>query len=302
MTISSFGSLWAQTWFEGNPKWEYDYADFCIVQTLGWDRVFYEQDTLIQGKTCALFKVKSYRKPFFDPGFSQNSEFILYDSADVVYKVVSGNFVQLYDFNLQIGDTIEINIFNITTNPVLCDDTLFVVIDTIDRIVLNNDTLRIQRWKLLNNTSVFGTSIDIIEKIGVVGRFPFDMSSQWGCGIDACYPFSFTCYANDSLDFNYPLTNSCSITPSVIGIEELDKQAIKISPNPTSGRIKLSLESAVESANIQVIDYHGRLVHAEKLRGGKFEHQIDLSNLDKGLYLVLLLQGDKRMTQQVVLH
>jgi len=178
LSFSACSSCCAQTWFEGNPKWEYDYADYCIVQTLGWDRVFYERDTLIQGKACTHFKIQRYRKPFFDPGFSQNSELILYDSADVVYKVVSGNFVQLYDFNLQVGDTIEINILNLPSTPVLCDDTLFVVIDTIDQMVLNNDTLRIQRWKLLNNTSVYGTSIDIIEKIGVVGRFPFDMSTH----------------------------------------------------------------------------------------------------------------------------
>jgi hypothetical protein len=74
-----------------------------------------------------------------------------------------------------------------------------------------------------------------------------------------------------------------SLSTSSIGIDE-DYKTITISPNPTSGLLKIGLNNTVE---YKVYNLNGQVVAK-----GKTEGQIDISNLPTGSYQIILISED----------
>lgn len=72
-----------------------------------------------------------------------------------------------------------------------------------------------------------------------------------------------------------------------------------IYPNPGNGNLNLNTISQSEEFKIQVIDLQGRV-----LLNVPFSNQIDLSNLNKGIYFIQLLDADNRIlnTQKYLKH
>jgi len=73
------------------------------------------------------------------------------------------------------------------------------------------------------------------------------------------------------------------------GVIELKTPQFSIFPNPTSDVINMSLENVSSNATATVHSIDGKVVLTEMINGSK--HQIDVSNLDKGAYLISI-QGD----------
>ena len=89
-------------------------------------------------------------------------------------------------------------------------------------------------------------------------------------------------------------------TDYAVGIE---KNSFTVYPNPTSGNVTIVFSSASEQTyNLRMMDVTGRMVFAQEylsvIGGNHFE--LNLSDVPKGLYLVLLQNEDGVMQQRVV--
>ncbi|MFY8111365.1 MAG: T9SS type A sorting domain-containing protein, partial [Flavobacterium sp.] len=84
-------------------------------------------------------------------------------------------------------------------------------------------------------------------------------------------------------DFTRP-ANGANCTLAVNDVENLN--VMSIYPNPTKGGITIKIDQYSGLANIQVLDFNGRVVL--KLDNQQFENQkqIDLSSLQSGMYLI----------------
>lgn len=94
-----------------------------------------------------------------------------------------------------------------------------------------------------------------------------------------------------------PNFNICVYTGDFIGIEEvIEENNVKLYPNPTSGELKIDYNEH-ESGTVQVINSMGATVMNKEL-----SNSIDLSKLDQGLYLVVILNenGDTLLTERVI--
>jgi len=79
---------------------------------------------------------------------------------------------------------------------------------------------------------------------------------------------------------------------------------LKVYPNPASHWLNIKAEIGESTEIIVTIsDLSGRIIHTEKLKtGGQFQHQLDVSNLSKGVYLVGLRSENQQWQKKVVVE
>jgi len=93
-------------------------------------------------------------------------------------------------------------------------------------------------------------------------------------------------------------------TPVVQGIEftKLDKN-ISIYPNPTKGIVNIKFNDTWRGdVNFEITDIFGRSINERILdnKSASSSHSIDISNSNDGLYIIQLVQGDKKTMHKVI--
>ena len=93
-------------------------------------------------------------------------------------------------------------------------------------------------------------------------------------------------------------------TPVVQGIEftKLDKN-ISVYPNPTNGIVNIKFNDTWRGdVNFKITDIFGRSITERILdnKNASSSHSIDISNSNDGVYIIQLLQGDKKTMQKVI--
>lgn len=102
-------------------------------------------------------------------------------------------------------------------------------------------------------------------------------------------------------------TDNQIIKKSVKNIDNntLEVEKMSFYPNPTSGKFKLdfSLESE-QDLKIKILDAAGKEVYNEELKdfSGWYSKEIDISGNKKGVYFIIINQGDKYKSKKIVLE
>lgn len=164
-------------------------------------------------------------------------------------------------------------------------------------------------------TAVSGTNSVTNENLGGDGAINLTPS-----GGTAPYTFSwtgpngFTATTEDLSGLNdgtYAVTitdaNGCTttinnvvVTPSTIGVDELNGSTFVVYPNPTNGIVNIVLINPTgEEVAIRVTDITGRVIYNSDEE--EFTLNIDLSNAADGTYFLHVLTDQKRTTQKIVL-
>ena len=210
----------------------------------------------------------------------------------------------LYDFNLNIGDTLP---------PTFCvientyPDTFIVT--GFDSLAINGDYHKVF---LLNNTTMsygntWGTPW-LIEGVG----------SNRGL-IEDIYDFfeggpSLRCYSRNDITYTFGYTpaptppNSstpCEIVPLAVNEIDYPELLISISPNPSNGFFTISSQEKITS--IEIYNTLGELIFSSELRTpnlptGQAGTELDLRSKPKGIYFVKVQCGDKVSKQKIVIN
>ena len=83
-----------------------------------------------------------------------------------------------------------------------------------------------------------------------------------------------------------------------VGIEEVENDQLRIYPNPASQLV--NVESTVEIIGIKVYNNAGQLVLDEQVK--VFNHQIDVSGYDKGIYYISLETIDGPILKKITIN
>ena len=176
----------------------------------------------------------------------------------------------LYDFNLNLGDTVT----DFYGGHDCESDT--IIVHTVDSVLGSNGWHRRLRM---------GNYVTWIEGIGSVHNFtaPFSVGCLSG-SVD------LVCMWSDT-SFVYPTD------PCIVGIEELPSTSINIHPNPTQDWITVSLEEA-KTGVLRVLNSLGQVVLEDDFKGVT---ELSLS-LDgpSGLYFLQLEVDGQVITKKVV--
>jgi hypothetical protein len=175
----------------------------------------------------------------------------------------STNQYLLYDFSVEVGDTIPQVYFEY-----FYGGSMFLtdyVIDYIDTIIMNGNP-----HKRINNNWV--------EGIGNLQGFllePYFNISQ--------YRVELSCMSIDNAMY-YPMQNA-DPCPMDLGVSDDLLSKLVISPNPTSD--KLIIEGINDSAEINVINAQGKTVDFRRLS----THELAVTDLVAGIYFVQVTQN-----------
>jgi len=75
-------------------------------------------------------------------------------------------------------------------------------------------------------------------------------------------------------------------------------EALQVSPNPTTGLVRLTLDSL--PAQISVLGVNGARVDVQRF--GQYENEVDLRHLPAGVYYIIVQEGLERRVGKVVKH
>jgi len=106
------------------------------------------------------------------------------------------------------------------------------------------------------------------------------------------------CISEESIDIFY---DEC------LGLPETgdDAMTINIYPNPNTGEFTLELNGVSQEIKISIIDFAGRLIIEQNVidfTEHKIEKKFDLSDYERGVYFLRIIQGEKISYQKVVIQ
>lgn len=184
----------------------------------------------------------------------------------------------LYDFNLNLGDTLPI-----TYNS----DYAVNVVTAIDSISMGGVFHKAFICKDVSWGPPYfalvegmGSTIGLLEK-----QVPYFERYE---NLECFTVMDSTIYENHETSFAGSPYYLCAI-PGTVGVDEKSHSlSLEIFPNPTNGLLTLRTESKGETY-IEVTDPLGRLIY--KMKFSDSESQLDLTSQPKGVYFLRALSG-----------
>jgi len=90
-----------------------------------------------------------------------------------------------------------------------------------------------------------------------------------------------------------------------VGIKEtLNMAVLQVSPNPTNGEFRVSLEGMKTGFNIQIINSEGSEMFSQRIEnpGTNFSKNFDFKYLPKGIYVLKISSGKDAISQKIILE
>jgi hypothetical protein len=81
-------------------------------------------------------------------------------------------------------------------------------------------------------------------------------------------------------------------------------ESLSISPNPNNGSFHLELKSNTSNdISVNIYDIRGREIHNKVyVNNGDFKQSIELGNIESGLYLVMVFDGERKTTKRIIVE
>ena len=300
--LVSYNSKAQNEWFPLGAKWyvnNHDIGDIYISRNChSYDYYEVIKDTLVLGLNSKKVISKFYR---CNDKIIENPSFIVREEDRKVYYFEENDFKLMYDFNLNVGDVLDIPIINW-----VCDSVDKAIVDSISTIEINGKVLIQQHLKIKLYNSFYEYQKYTITEL--IGRFDFDL--EYGSSnkslifkpIGDCspgpfgfFPTKLRCYEDNNIQFkqnvifnyntNQLIDAPCdTIVDLPVNTLYIKANAIHVSPNPATDFIRLELED--ENNSIQILNAQGQVVYQEKT----FEKILNIHthNFASGIYFVIV--------------
>ncbi len=265
--------------------------------TTYYNRYFFDGDTVIGGKTYQK-QYRSgemiYQPPDGFPPVIYSFEYIykgayLTEGSQLMYAP-NGEYPQVvFDYAVQVGDTLK--------DCMIAEECYGT-----NQIVISIDSIQIAgRYHLRYNFDPEGFAglSFFIEGIG----------HDFGIYHNGCMTpdrgSTLQCYAENGIPI-FPEDASCVLNVDIAELTKEDAE-IKIYPNPSSGNVSVIYNSAVPCfVSVKIIDPTGNEMNVQSwaLNQGINTKSIDLSNLDLGIYFLIMTSenGEKLQARKIILN
>jgi hypothetical protein len=259
--------------FCNNPSWTVVATNFGMSSYTTYQ---YQIDTIIGIHTYKKIKdVNSSAFALFREDAAQKKVY-QYD--------ITNSLEYLYiDFNLNYGDPFNLTLGGSVYSLTVCTkDSMLINGCYHNKIVLSNDGCFV-RYNFVEG---------ILSDVNPINPFTWPGDPQVWTTCE-CHngQFYYTYLGSPFAPFNCNLTCSPEVACSVVNeIMEFSANLLSVYPNPTSGKLKLISQNLKEkeSCMIKITDMLGR-----EVKQLKFEDEIDVTELEKGIYFVAIVQNGK---------
>ncbi len=210
------------------------------------------------------------------------------ENSNVLYLDTLDQLDTLYDFNLNLGDTVLFNLYGMYPE--------WLPVINIDSVQLNGEYYKKIKFAEPSISAFDWLNEEWIEGIGSIHgplfpTFPVKFSEE--------IPDSMllTCTFSDNQQvWNHPSYPSCYVN-IVLGLETIEISNFKIYPNPFSDIVYFE-NSRTENLDLTVFNSLGQAVKWLKITN--YKETFDLSGLDDGLYLLRFNDNKKTVTQKII--
>lgn len=202
------------------------------------------------------------------------------------------NEIVLYDFTLDVGDTIYYS-----TNLFYQLD-YYKVVNSIDSVNVSGQFRK--RWHLTN--SYFNFPDTWIEGIGSVYRYGLLYPNDPDIVMDGSNPY-FGCFSHDAITYieESNCYGTCPCTDWLVEISEIDKnsEGVNLFPNPTGNIVTIETQEDYKMYSyVELYTYNAQLLKKIKIVSKKTE--INLDELNKGIYFIKLIGYEKTIWKRIM--
>jgi len=277
-----------------NTIWNYEGNDFNCNGNHKHYRVV--DEILIDDKNCFIigfYAVSDDPIDFFPIGGS----LIVWENERKVYFYQNNGFYLMYDFGLEVGDTIvhydpinlpgfSLNFYDASTVEPVKYESEITEISTIE---ISGIEKKLFRTEMIFTQDYSGCKEMgyVIEDIGTMGMGLLGESCFYVA--KGCFG-NLQCYKNDSLLYNsefLPQTPNPACELITSSKELQIENEILISPNPFDSYINIKTSIQIQNINIYTLDL-------SLLGTWKSDKQIDLSSIGSGILVVEIVTIDGR--------
>ena len=280
----------AQQWYPENANWIFNKQEPLSFPAHGYIKYSVLEDTTINDTTAKLITIDTL---FYNGNESVKDSLFVHESNSKVYFWNGNQFKLMYDFNLNVGDTLNVDI---DLNN--CDSVSPVIVDSISIINLNGQELKVQHISYtLYTEEQYGfnstLSEQIIERIGSEKHFIYSPS----CIIEDEFTYSgLRCYNDDTISYknewwenHFPAVGCDSLlNDTTTNIQELEQGGFRIFPNPFNDFVTITNKNMfTDGFYIELYNSSGK-----KLNRILYKNMvaINLRNYQPGLYFIKIYQ------------
>jgi len=271
--------------WSGMPKWNVVELSTALPNVAKTYTYSYETDTIFCGKRYSRTYLHDIDKSIYLRSTNKRAFYRLNKNCTEKEYV-------LYDFDLDIGDTIWLP-WN-QYYDVDIDTAAFVLssIDTIQQFGVQRE-----RFKMIyaQDNQLFEGSFNWIKGIGSETHpfYPFAKLN-----IDSLVDYSLLCFDSSGVQlFQNPWWNTCDT--NYISIEKTQENDFIISPNPFTNKLKIT----ASNKNIQMIKLYsitGKLIQETAI----FDNKTVIFHVDpaipQGVYLIKIFTDDKMVQKKIL--
>jgi hypothetical protein len=252
-------------------------------------RVFVVGDTTI-GNFVYSRLFSSGLHSFTDQGITHSmpyeNEFYAFIRTDSVrtYAFINGQDELLFDFSLQVGDTLPLAFNNWSPT---------VVIYSVDSVTVAGKILR--RFHLYDNLGGLNSTW-YVEGIGHEQGLIEPMNLMFDNG------FSFECYAENHVPV-FPEGSTCDLTVNVVE-RPVTNETILIYPNPSKGIVTVAMNAFFDkNLNVTITGMSGNLILEDTwhIKQGLNENTCNLYGASAGIYFLIINDGHSLIRRKIVL-
>ncbi len=272
LSVSFF--LQAQNWCPPGAVWGYSNSG---VATNGATTLWYEKDTIVDGRSCG--KIVGYSQ-YYTNFVSQERDLFTYAVNDTVFFYYENAFRPVYFFGASVGDTLT---YRSPLDMVECDSFFSLVVDSVATLQINGQSLRYYKATHIGPNAPYPYHMEVVEKFGAINNYllPFGECSGF---IDLFY-FDLGCYEDGSFSKYQVNPNITCRDPftSIYDVELLN--TFTLHPNPANTQLSISTEGTAIT-QYQLLDYSGKQVGQGQAASSTLN--IDVAQLPQGIYLLKL--------------
>lgn len=175
----------------------------------------------------------------------------------------------LYDFNMQVGDTVR----GYIENSVFPDD----IVQSIDSILVGSDYRK--RWRINPYYN-----IDIIEGIGST----YGLIEQSPGNVSDNNVYIISCFSENGLTLYSTTTTSCQLITAVNAMDK-PQNVVNVFPNPSNGALTVDFDQPINVCEIQLTDLLGNIILDLQTNNQKV---FKIKYLSNGTYILTVLYKD----------
>jgi len=269
-------------WYSDNSIWYFNKQEQLSFQAHGYTEYTIKKDTIINSISSKMVLINGET---YNGNILNTDTVFVYENNNKVYYWNNTEFKLMYDFSLNVGDTIDIEIIN------NCDSVSPMIIDSISIINIDGVNLRKQYISFTGFSDADSTvsNYEILEFVGYEQNFIFAPSCIYSEG------FVYTglrCFSNEN--FNYKSlwwqehynTVACDELINETYIKKTaESSIINIFPNPAKDNLQITINNIELNKNTVIIhDIFGQEVSSTLLSGN--EVIIDISHFQSGVYFI----------------